>query len=59
MPCWVDYKNLTYFQLFNMCVKGEHGGAAKTLLHSKLIYSVIREAVIGEELECERELYNI
>ena len=32
----VGYKNLTCIQLFNMCMKSEHGGAVKTLLHLKL-----------------------
>ena len=34
--CWVDYENLTRIQWFDMGVKGEHGRAAKTLLHSRL-----------------------
>ena len=34
---WLYYENLTLIQLFNTCVKGEHGGAVKTLLHSRLL----------------------
>ena len=33
---WVDYECSTHVFLFTTCVKGEHGGAAKTLLHSRL-----------------------
>ena len=43
------------------CVKGEHGGAVKTLIHSKLhvyhVCSAVWEASSGE-LACEREPHN-
>ena len=39
-----------------MCVKGELGGAMKTVLHLRLqCYSALWEEAIGEELACEKE----
>ena len=53
LQSWVDYENLTHIQSFTACVKGEHRGAAKTLLHLRLhVYSAIWKAAIGEELAC-------